>query len=450
MQLGANVSLMPPNVGINKVFSDPAYQTMAQRMGMDPRTYWMTLQPQAQAEHLKRVNAGPAIYTNEDQIDFGNRIGANSPLAAIPEDAPTGSYPPVSAGYEGSAVVPKPALAPDSSGVLMAPEIAPPTPGQAPILGTPGMDTGPSADTSVPPQPPQPPRSTTEKWDRVEAAVTPPVLANNATTNQPGALTSGGATSAASRTAAATSGNPRTPTNNTGNARGSGVPDLSVGKGDMWIRMGSAMLANSQNGLASAMGAAGQAYSDVQDENKAYALKKYELEQAKIEADRAFARANAGSVATLNGAMASIESIDQLIAGLQDFDLTGPMDGTVMAWLDRTGLRDRFAGDDVGAKRAYLRNMLQAFRVDEALANTALTKGAISDKEMILFLSPIPLNTDDEQVWINNLMEKRRIAAKIVVASGRSVPDAPQPGGRNSAPDISGYTITEITPENTN
>lgn len=423
MQLGANVSLMPPNVGINKVFSDPAYQTMAQRMGMDPRTYWMTLQPQAQAQHLKRVNAGPAIYTNEDQIDFGNRIGANSPLAAIPEDAPTGSYPPVSAGYEGSPVVPSnPALGPDSSGVLMVPETATPTPGHTAILGTPGMDTGPSADTSVPPQPPQPPRSTSEKWDRVEGQVTPPVLANNATTNQPGALTSGGATSAASRTAAATSGNPRTPTNNTGNARGSGVPDLSVGKGDMWIRMGSAMLANSQNGLANAMGAAGQAYSDVQDENKAYALKKYEMEQAKIAADRTAERARAGSGSGagslgpeyINNLMMARDAVLNVVNNPNgSSDLTG-IKGVAK------GLIDNFTGDDDAARRM----ILERVRVDDALLRTAQTKGAITEMEMKLFLAPAPTKWQDERVWLDWINQRIDTYNTVTgrMARGETVP----------------------------
>lgn len=600
MQLGANVSLMPPNVGVNKVFSDPAYQMMAQRMGMDPRTYWQTLQPQAQAQHLKRVNAGPAVYTNKDQIDFGNRIGANSSLAAIPEDAPTGAYPPVSAGYEGSPVAPKPALAdaPPANvpGVLTAQQ---PTSRVPPALATPlTPDAAPSPDTSPAPNPndafvpvtlnpgttsaavfelnpktgeirpvgdvaammigtnarredrirqqvieaynngqkpgsqdletasqnlttatgilesagPNPSYAASKtaadairNYNEAEAALAPdaapprerqvlsanqpyidvphaldqmeaegllsttapkpavltdrnilraedlfngpvtntpasPVLANSGTTNQPGALTDSGtgASSVASRTAAATSGNRSTPTNNTGNARGSGVPDLSVSKGDMWIRMGSAMLANSQNGLANALGAAGQAYSDVQDENKAYALKKYEMEQAKIEADRANAARSGGSGGSANTmttqeANSELARMDEAIAALTSGGVTGPIEGSSLGqWWDRSGFGN--------TSDAAMRLILSDYAVNKQLAFTMQTKGAISDREMALFEKPIPKLTDSEEVWLAWFKPQREVLAQLS-SQGYT---AESPLGQQGSADTSGYIIEEL------
>lgn len=72
----------PVNGGLNKVFSDPTYKMMADRSGLGAQGYWDSLQPQAQAQHTDRVNAGPAVYTSRSEMDVGNRVGANSGLAA--------------------------------------------------------------------------------------------------------------------------------------------------------------------------------------------------------------------------------------------------------------------------------------------------------------------------------------------------------------------------------
>jgi hypothetical protein len=437
MQLGANVSLMPPNVGVNKVFSDPAYQMMAQRMGMDPRTYWQALQPQAQAQHLKRVNAGPPIYTTEDQIHFGNRIGANSGLAAIPEDAPTGSYPPVSAGYEGAPKQPSaPALGTPSGILAPSAETAVTAPGHQAILNSLSPDALPDGGPTYT----KPVIQSPHALDQMEAEGTLPLLSNSGTTNQPGALTDSGtaASSVASRNAAATSGNRGTPTNNTGNARGSGVPDLSVNKGDMWIRMGSAMLANSQNGLANSLGAAGQAYSDVQDENKVYALKKYEMEQAKIAADRANAARSGGSanIMTTQEANSEVARMDEAIAALTSGGVTGPFEGGSLGqWWDRSGFGN--------TADAAMRLILSDYAVNKQLAFTSQTKGAISDREMALFEKPIPKLTDSEEVWLAWFKPQRAVLAQLA-SQGYTVESLL---GQQGQADTSGYTIQELPAE---
>lgn len=53
-----------------------------------------------------------------------------------------------------------------------------------------------------------------------------------------------------------------------------------------------------------------------------------------------------------------------------------------------------------GTDEAARNKILQGLTVDETLLNTARTKGAISNTEMMLFKSPIPALTDDrEKVW---------------------------------------------------
>ena len=70
----------------NPVFQDKTYQIMADRSGLGAQGYWDSLHPVAQAQHTKRINAGPAIYTDQSEMDVMNQVGANSGLAALPGD----------------------------------------------------------------------------------------------------------------------------------------------------------------------------------------------------------------------------------------------------------------------------------------------------------------------------------------------------------------------------
>ena len=73
------------------------------------------------------------------------------------------------------------------------------------------------------------------------------------------------------------------------------------------------------------------------------------------------------------------------------------------------GLAGFFGGDQVAANK-----FLQELKVAETLANTALTKGAISNAEMALFMSPIPALTDDrEKVWKPWLEARKPVLEKI-------------------------------------
>lgn len=73
------------------------------------------------------------------------------------------------------------------------------------------------------------------------------------------------------------------------------------------------------------------------------------------------------------------------------------------------GLAGFFGGDQVATNK-----FLQGLKVAETLANTALTKGAISNAEMALFMSPIPALTDDrEKVWKPWLEARKPVLKKI-------------------------------------
>lgn len=70
-----------------------------------------------------------------------------------------------------------------------------------------------------------------------------------------------------------------------------------------------------------------------------------------------------------------------------------------------------FLGGDQVANNKFL----QGLTVDETLLNTARTKGAISDKEMELFKSPIPSLSDDrEKVWKPYIEQRLPVIQKLM------------------------------------
>lgn len=73
------------------------------------------------------------------------------------------------------------------------------------------------------------------------------------------------------------------------------------------------------------------------------------------------------------------------------------------------GVAGFFGGDEV-AKNKFL----EGLTVDETLLNTARTKGAISNQEMMLFKSPIPSITDDrEKVWKPWIEKRLEVLGKL-------------------------------------
>lgn len=237
----------------------------------------------------------------------------------------------------------------------------------------------------------------------------------------------------------------------TGNARGSmrqpalQMPNQRIGLGEAMIRMGGAGMAGaSQGGLAS-MGAMTGAYGDIMDYNRAREMEEYNAQVAAANEEQRRRDALAARMARSSGkkdkdadpaavamADAQIETMETILEGLKQGGLTGMMDGTVMKWADRLGISDWWTGSDEGSKRAYLRQLLQEFKVDQTLTKTALTKGAISNQEMNLFMSPFPdIAWDNEGAWILQIEKRLEIAKKIRAAV-------------SSAGDDSEYIIEEI------
>jgi hypothetical protein len=215
---------------------------------------------------------------------------------------------------------------------------------------------------------------------------------------------------------------------NTGNARGSALsrPDDQIGFNEMMIRTGGAMMGGARDGGLAAMNAATDEYGNIQDANRTSALNAYETQMSAL--DKANAAASKNSTEDkqlLSEAGSKLSTVKQAIAGLKKYPnkTTGPLAGTAQR------LQDKFTGHE----RENLRLLMQSIKVDATLANTANTKGAISDKEMALFMSPIPSFNVDEKIWMRYLLDYEAALTNMYTALGGSVDSGSSGGSSGSA-----------------
>jgi hypothetical protein len=160
---------------------------------------------------------------------------------------------------------------------------------------------------------------------------------------------------------------------------------------------GNIMNAGSRGGMAQ-VGAMGTTTAQIADLEREIAQQEIDNEIARGRAvprpDRAQAKAQEDLNSQIQSNTQKANHFDYLIERIkQEGDnLTGLYDGTVLAGLDSIQ----------GNPRAALRLQMSQARVDAALKNVAETKGAISNREMDLFLSPMPkLGVDQESVWVS-------------------------------------------------
>ena len=242
----------------------------------------------------------------------------------------------------------------------------------------------------------------------------------------------------------------------TGNARGSNrmpqIPNNRIGLGEAMMRIGGAGLGQSANGGGNAVyNSMMNQYGQIQDYNR-----QADMERMKIEEERMLEEQRRQDLLRkMNSSKKEDEpekADDTEIARLEgllndlrnDPNLTGPIAGRAQNALDRSGLGD--------PSRAAKRLILSELQVNATLAYTAQTKGAITDREMALFQTPVPKLTDDEQVWISWLEPQLEIL-KQLQQNGITDEAAKQqgitPSNSTTVPDDDGYTIEEV-PSTTN
>lgn len=203
----------------------------------------------------------------------------------------------------------------------------------------------------------------------------------------------------------------------TGNARGSSrmpmIPDNRIGMNEALIRIGTSGLGQSaNNGALGVLNAMGGTYGDIQDYNRAREMEEYKLEEERRLAEQRrqdLLRKMNTSNQPEQPAQADTTEIARLEGLLNDLrndpNLTGPIAGRFQNAADRSGFGD--------PKRAAKRLILSELQVNATLAYTAQTKGAITDREMALFQTPVPKLTDDEQVWISWLEPQLEILKQL-------------------------------------
>lgn len=217
-----------------------------------------------------------------------------------------------------------------------------------------------------------------------------------------------------------------TPTSSrsTGNRRDQTLMSLqpqTIDNNEMLIRMGLAGLGANSKGSMASLGAMGDMYGAIQDANRS-GINSYNLAMQEAQAKAADAKTK-----TLAENQQQIGQIDQTI-----FDMDRALDNlenkkmSLTGWWDATVGKalDNFAGNPEAAGRL----LLQKLKVDDTLLRVAQTKGAISNKEMDLFMSPSPSNFSDEKVWIKWIKDRKAAIQRVRqrLASGTTVDPAEQ------------------------
>jgi len=220
-------------------------------------------------------------------------------------------------------------------------------------------------------------------------------------------------------------------------------PDMRISLADQLMSIGGAGLMGARDGALSSLGGMIQQKDALDEVNRSAALAQYQDEMARVEAERKARFEQQKQDDLMRYRMANLEaknkpkaakpdkdlesgiaSYDQAISKMEmalsdlrgGMQLTGLIDGTIGALWDRVQ----------GNPEATSRLLLQELKVDSALLTIAQTKGAISNQEMKLFLSPTPdIRLDDEKTWID-WIDRRMGLAKTIrnrLVNGTSVED---------------------------
>jgi len=220
-------------------------------------------------------------------------------------------------------------------------------------------------------------------------------------------------------------------------------PPSRIGQNEMLIRMGAAGLRGSQTSGLESLAAMGDAFAGVQDANRAIGLAQYQAQMDALAAGK-----DTKNAADDQDTMNRIGQIDEALFDMdramgfltqEGASVTGLLDSTLFAAFDRaTGNPDR-------ARRL----LLEKLRVDDALLRIAQTKGAISNKEMDLFLAPAPSMYDDESTWITWITDRQKAlrAVRSRLATGTTAAEAASSaqvdrftGDYSEADAIAGFT----------
>ena len=206
-----------------------------------------------------------------------------------------------------------------------------------------------------------------------------------------------------------------------------------IGLDEMLIRIGGAGQRNAAMGGNRQIADATDMYGRIMDYNRSQALEKYKTDVAAANKSAKQARADQDYLGTIDQSLADM---DRALVGIKDGGVTGLFDGTVKAWWDSLQ----------GNPAAKTRLLLQKLKVDDTLLRIAQTKGAISNKEMDLFMSPAPsVGLDQENIWADWINERKEALQRIKARLTGGMQVVPNQQASQSQ-IINGVVVRKITP----
>ena len=183
------------------------------------------------------------------------------------------------------------------------------------------------------------------------------------------------------------------------------VPRPAVPLSEKLMRVGGAIVGASERGGLAAFQAGTDEYGNIMDKQRELDLLSGRDMQARINAS---AEAQKKRIEDNQDVIDQYLAInDKLNAGLRGLEGKGDgSDAGITGFWDATigKLQYQITGDP----RRDSQLLLSELKVDDALLRISKTKGAISNKEMELFLEPAPSNYDDEENWKRWIRRKQK------------------------------------------
>lgn len=237
-----------------------------------------------------------------------------------------------------------------------------------------------------------------------------------------------------------------------GNARGSTrmpqVPQQRINMGgEGLMRIGMAGMGASDQGPMGQFGAMGDMYGQLMDYNRAREMDEFAIQEAQAleqqrrqelqaKLQREQTKADEPDVEGAAKALVNLQTAQEVLQGFDDFD-------DVVGWKSMITRKWDQLTDN---QRENIRLKIETLKVDRVLANIAQTKGAISEREMEIFMSDQPSWVAGEEIW-RNWIEDYIAALRVMhtnLANGTTVDN----GARMSTMSDSGaYKILKQEPD---
>ena len=183
------------------------------------------------------------------------------------------------------------------------------------------------------------------------------------------------------------------------------VPRPVVPLSEKLMRVGGAIVGASEKGGLAALQAGSNEYGQIMDRQREMdLLYGRDLNDRVAASSAAQQEALEENMEAIGMYQQSLNDFARAKAHLREGGITGLFDNTIQRGLDNIS----------GDPRAAGRLLLDKLKVDDALMRIAQTKGAISNKEMDLFLQPAPSGFQDEKVWLDWIEQKERALGAVL------------------------------------